>query len=105
MVAIVSTLYPPRSTSGAAHGGVADALANLDSEDTHKLRSYVTVKGSDLLGDQDAIEMMCNDAPHVIREMEHLGCVFSRDEKGRVAQRDFGGHSKPRSCSSGVSNV
>ena len=97
-VAIVSKIYPTRSHSGAAQGGVAAALANLDSEDTPELHMYDTVKGSDFLGDQDAIEMMTNDAPHVIREMEHLGCVFSRDEEGRIAQRDFGGHSKPRSC-------
>ena len=59
---------------------------------------YDTVKGSDFLGDQDAIEMMVKDAPHAIIEMEHMGCVFSRTEDGRIAQREFGGHSRPRAC-------
>ncbi|MBF0273672.1 MAG: succinate dehydrogenase flavoprotein subunit [Nitrospinae bacterium] len=97
-VAIVTKIYPTRSHSGAAQGGVAAALANLAEDDSPDFHMFDTVKGSDFLGDQDAIEIMVNDAPHVIREMEHFGCVFSRDEKGRIAQRAFGGHSKPRSC-------
>ncbi len=97
-VAIVSKLYPSRSHSGAAQGGVAAALANFEEDDSPELHMYDTVKGSDFLGDQDAIEIMVNDAPGTIIEMERLGCVFSRDEKGRIAQRAFGGHSRQRSC-------
>ena len=97
-VAIVSKLYPSRSHSGAAQGGVAAAIANFEGDDTPALHMYDTVKGSDFLGDQDAIEILVNDAPETIFEMERLGCVFSRDEKGRIAQRAFGGHSRKRSC-------
>jgi len=97
-VAIVTKVYPSRSHSGAAQGGVAAAVANLESDDTPDLHMYDTVKGSDFLGDQDVIETMVNDAPQAIIDMEKLGCVFSRDEKGRIAQRAFGGHSRKRSC-------
>ncbi len=96
-VAVVSKVYPSRSHSGAAQGGVAAAMAN-ESDDSPELHMYDTVKGSDYLGDQDAIEIMTRDAPITITEMEHLGCVFSRDGEGRIAQREFGGHSKPRAC-------
>ncbi len=97
-VAVVSKVYPTRSHSGAAQGGVAAALANVDKDDTPDLHLYDTVKGSDYLGDQDAIETMVNDALEVVREMEHFGCVFSRTEEGKIAQREFGGHSRRRSC-------
>jgi len=95
--AIISKVYPTRSHSGAAQGGIAASLAN-SSDDSWELHMYDTVKGSDFLGDQDAIEMMVKDAPDTIFEMEHMGCVFSRTEDGRIAQREFGGHSKPRAC-------
>ncbi len=95
--AIVTKVYPSRSHSGAAQGGIAASLGNA-TEDSWEKHLYDTVKGSDFLGDQDVIEMMVKDAPGVVREMEHLGCVFSRTEKGMIAQRDFGGHSEPRSC-------
>ncbi len=97
-VAIVTKVYPSRSHSGAAQGGVAAAVANLESDDTPELHMYDTIKGSDYLGDQDAIEIMVNEAPETVIEMERLGCVFSRDEEGRIAQRAFGGHSRKRSC-------
>ncbi|MDH5542953.1 MAG: succinate dehydrogenase flavoprotein subunit [Nitrospinota bacterium] len=97
-VAIVTKVYPSRSHSGAAQGGVAAAMANLDPDDSPEIHMYDTVKGSDFLGDQDAIELMTKEAPEAIIEMEKLGCVFSRDEKGRIAQRAFGGHQKRRSC-------
>ncbi len=97
-VAVVSKVYPTRSHSGAAQGGVAAALANVDKDDTPDSHLYDTVKGSDFLGDQDAIETMVNDALEVVREMEHFGCIFSRTEDGKIAQRNFGGHSHPRSC-------
>ena len=95
--AIVSKVYPTRSHSGAAQGGVAASLAN-SSDDSWEIHMYDTVKGSDFLGDQDAIEMMVKDAPEAIIEMEHMGCIFSRTENGRIAQRNFGGHSRPRAC-------
>jgi succinate dehydrogenase/fumarate reductase flavoprotein subunit len=96
-VAVVSKVYPSRSHSGAAQGGVAAAMAN-SSEDSVESHFFDTVKGSDYLGDQDAIEMMTREAPVTITEMEHYGLAFSRDEKGRIAQREFGGHSHPRAC-------
>lgn len=96
-VAIVSKVYPSRSHSGAAQGGVAASLANA-TDDSWETHMYDTVKGSDFLGDQDSIELLVKDAPGVVREMEHFGCVFSRTEDGLIAQRNFGGHSNPRSC-------
>lgn len=96
--AIVTKVYPSRSHSGAAQGGVAAALANAAADDSWELHMFDTVKGSDFLGDQDAIEIMVKDAPPTIREMEHFGCPFSRTPEGKIAQRDFGGHSRPRSC-------
>lgn len=96
-VAVVTKVYPSRSHSGAAQGGVAAAMAN-SSEDSVESHFFDTVKGSDYLGDQDAIEMMTKDAPVTITELEKMGCVFSRDEQGRIAQREFGGHSHPRAC-------
>ncbi len=95
--AIISKVYPTRSHSGAAQGGVAASLAN-STDDSWEIHMFDTVKGSDFLGDQDAIEMMVKDAPKAIIEMEHMGCVFSRTEDGRIAQREFGGHSRPRAC-------
>ena len=96
-VAIVSKLYPSRSHSGAAQGGVAAALGNVDG-DSIEDHIYDTVKGSDFLGDQDSIEMLCNDAPRTIYELEHLGCPFSRTDDNRINQRAFGGHSFLRAC-------
>ena len=95
--AIITKVYPTRSHSGAAQGGVAASLAN-STDDSWEIHMYDTVKGSDFLGDQDAIEMMVKDAPKAIIEMDHMGCVFSRTEDGRIAQREFGGHSRPRAC-------
>lgn len=95
-VAVVSKLHPVRSHSGAAQGGIAAALANTDPEDSWEVHMFDTVKGGDFLGDQDAIEIMVKEAPEVIYELEHMGCVFTRLEDGRLAQRSFGGHSKPR---------
>jgi succinate dehydrogenase / fumarate reductase flavoprotein subunit len=96
-VAVVTKVYPSRSHSGAAQGGVAAALGNVDG-DTVEAHIYDTVKGSDFLGDQDAIEILCNDAPRTIYEMEHLGCPFSRNEDNQINQRAFGGHSYLRAC-------
>jgi succinate dehydrogenase / fumarate reductase, flavoprotein subunit len=96
-VAVLSKIHPTRSHSGAAQGGVAAALGNA-SDDSIDLHFFDTVKGSDWLGDQDSQEGMCYEAPEVIREMEHMGVPFSRLPDGRVAQRPFGGHSRPRAC-------
>ena len=89
--AVISKLYPTRSHTGAAQGGIGAALANLE-EDHPEWHAFDTVKGSDYLGDQDAIESMCNEAVDVIIELEHMGLPFSRTEDGRIAQRPFGGH-------------
>jgi succinate dehydrogenase / fumarate reductase flavoprotein subunit len=96
-VAVVTKVYPSRSHSGAAQGGVAAALGNVD-DDSVEAHIYDTVKGSDFLGDQDSIEILCNDAPRTIYEMEHLGCPFSRTEDHKINQRAFGGHTYLRAC-------
>ncbi|MBD3166520.1 succinate dehydrogenase flavoprotein subunit [bacterium] len=91
-VAVLSKVYPSRSHSGAAQGGVAATLANISKTDRWEFHMFDTVKGSDYLGDQDAIEMMVREAPETVIEMEHWGCPFSRTEEGKIAQRKFGGH-------------
>ncbi|MBL3600344.1 MAG: succinate dehydrogenase flavoprotein subunit [gamma proteobacterium endosymbiont of Lamellibrachia anaximandri] len=97
-VAVLTKVYPTRSHTGAAQGGVNAALANLDPTDTWQDHWFDTVKGSDYLADQDAAEIMTREAPMVVREMEHWGCPFSRTDEGKIAQRPFGGASKPRAC-------
>jgi succinate dehydrogenase / fumarate reductase flavoprotein subunit len=92
-VAVVSKLHPLRSHSGAAQGGINAALGAEDSVDTH---IYDTVKGSDYLGDQDAIEFFCREAGPTVVEMEHFGTIFSRGEDGHLARRAFGGAGFPR---------
>lgn len=94
-VALVTKVYPVRSHSVAAQGGINAALKETDSWEDHM---FDTVKGSDYLGDQDAIEVMCSEAPGDILELERMGAVFSRDEEGRIAQRPFGGAAYPRTC-------
>jgi succinate dehydrogenase / fumarate reductase flavoprotein subunit len=89
--AVISKLYPTRSHTGAAQGGICAALANLE-EDHPDWHAFDTVKGSDYLGDQDAISTMCNEAIDVIVELEHMGLPFSRTPEGKIAQRPFGGH-------------
>jgi len=96
-VAILSKVYPTRSHSGAAQGGIAASLGNSES-DSWEEHLYDTVKGGDFLNDQDAVEEFVKAAPRVIYELEHYGCVFSRTPDGKIAQRSFGGHSKPRAC-------
>lgn len=116
-VGVLSKIHPLRSHSGAAQGGIAAALANTrpvpgtggggpleqvpvgaDPSDSIESHMFDTIKGSDWLADQDAIRVMVEDAPHMIYEYEHLGCVFSRTDDGRINQRRFGGHSSPRAC-------
>jgi succinate dehydrogenase / fumarate reductase flavoprotein subunit len=103
-VAVLSKVFPTRSHTVAAQGGVGAALGNM-GEDSWLWHMYDTIKGSDYLGDQDAIEFMCRMAPEVVIELEHFGMPFDRNENGTMYQRPFGGHSanfgeKPvqRSC-------
>ncbi len=91
--AVLSKLFPSRSHSGAAQGGIAASLGNVE-EDSWEWHMFDTVKGSDYLGDQDAIEFMCKEAPNTVYEMEHLGCPFSRTPEGKIHQRPFGGHTR-----------
>ena len=94
-VAIVSKLHPTRSHSGAAEGGINAALGNA-GEDSPESHAFDTVKGSDYLGDQDAIEILTSEAPGDIYQLEHWGAVFSRREDGKLAQRPFGAAGSPR---------
>ena len=96
-VAIVSKMHPVRSHSGAAQGGINAALGNRE-DDSPENHAFDCIKGSDYLGDQDAIEAMCEDAPRQIVWLEHRGCIFSRMPDGRIAQRPFGGAASPRTC-------
>jgi succinate dehydrogenase / fumarate reductase, flavoprotein subunit len=89
--AVLSKLHPTRSHTGTAQGGIGAALGNLE-EDHPEWHTFDSVKGSDYLGDQDAIEFMCNEAVQAIYELEHMGLPFSRTNEGRIAQRPFGGH-------------
>ncbi len=93
--AVITKLHPLRSHSGAAQGGINAALGKDDSTELHE---FDTVKGSDYLADQDAVELMCSKAPETIRWAERMGAVFSRDKEGDIAIRPFGGQSKPRAC-------
>jgi succinate dehydrogenase / fumarate reductase flavoprotein subunit len=92
-VAILSKVHPVRSHSNAAAGGINAALTAEDSWESH---AFDTVKGSDYLGDQDAIEIMCREAPDEVLHLEHLGVTFHRDESGRLGTRAFGGASQAR---------
>lgn len=96
-VAVITKVYPTRSHSGAAQGGISAALAN-SAEDSLELHMYDTIKGSDYLGDQDVIELFVNEAVKTIYELEHMGVPFSRTADGKINQRPFGGHSSPRAC-------
>ncbi len=92
-VAVVSKVFPTRSHTVSAQGGITAALANVD-DDRWEWHMYDTVKGSDWLGDQDAIEFMCREAASAVYELEHMGLPFSRLDNGRIYQRPFGGQSK-----------
>ncbi len=94
-VAVITKLHPLRSHSGAAQGGVNAAFSNEDSVELHE---FDTVKGSDYLADQDAVEFLCKNAPETIRWAERMGAAFSRTADGKIAQRPFGGQSSPRAC-------
>jgi succinate dehydrogenase / fumarate reductase flavoprotein subunit len=92
-VAVVTKVFATRSHSGAAQGGIGAAIGN-EEEDNWRWHMFDTVKGSDYLGDQDAIEIMTRDAPRVIYELEHMGVPFNRTAEGKIAQRAFGGHTR-----------
>jgi succinate dehydrogenase / fumarate reductase flavoprotein subunit len=103
-VAVLSKVFPTRSHTVAAQGGIAASLGNVN-EDNWLWHMYDTVKGSDYLGDQDAIEYMCRAAPEVVYELEHFGMPFDRLDSGKIYQRPFGGHMQdygknpvPRAC-------
>jgi succinate dehydrogenase / fumarate reductase, flavoprotein subunit len=90
-VAVLSKVFPTRSHTVAAQGGIGASLGNM-SEDNWHYHFYDTVKGSDWLGDQDAIEFMCQEAPKVVYDLEHMGMPFDRNPDGTIYQRPFGGH-------------
>ena len=90
-VAVLSKVFPTRSHTVAAQGGIGASLGNM-SEDNWHFHFYDTVKGGDWLGDQDVIEFMCREAPHVVYDLEHMGMPFDRNADGTIYQRPFGGH-------------
>jgi succinate dehydrogenase / fumarate reductase, flavoprotein subunit len=90
-VAVISKLYPTRSHTGAALGGIGAALGNME-EDRWEWHAYDTVKGSDYLADQDAVDVMCREAIDTVIELEYMGLPFDRTPEGKIAQRRFGGH-------------
>ena len=92
--AVVTKVFPTRSHTVSAQGGITCAIASADPNDDWRWHMYDTVKGSDYIGDQDAIEYMCSVGPEAIFELEHMGLPFSRTEQGRIYQRPFGGQSK-----------
>ena len=93
-VAVISKVFPTRSHTVAAQGGITCAIASADPNDDWRWHMFDTVKGSDYIGDQDAIEYMCSEGPETVFELEHMGLPFSRFENGRIYQRPFGGQSK-----------
>jgi len=102
-IAIVSKVYPVRSHSGAAQGGINAALGNLEigKNDTPKRHAFDTIKGSDYLADQNVVMFMCEQAPEIVVEFESMGAPFSRLDSGLIAQRPFGGAGFPRTCYAG----
>ena len=92
--AVITKVFPTRSHTVSAQGGITCAIASDDPDDDWRWHMYDTVKGSDYIGDQDAIEYMCSVGPEAIFELEHMGLPFSRTEEGRIYQRPFGGQSK-----------
>ena len=92
--AVITKVFPTRSHTVSAQGGITCAIASADPNDDWRWHMYDTVKGSDYIGDQDAIEYMCSVGPQTVYELEHMGLPFSRTEKGRIYQRPFGGQSK-----------
>lgn len=97
-VAVLSKIFPTRSHTGAAQGGINAAMGYRDATDSVEKHFRDTVKGSDFLADQDAVEFFTTHMPELISELDYMGVPFSRDENGHVAQRPFGGASSPRTC-------
>ena len=92
--ACITKVFPTRSHTVSAQGGITCAIASADPNDDWRWHMYDTVKGSDYIGDQDAIEYMCSVGPQAVFELDHMGLPFSRTEEGRIYQRPFGGQSK-----------
>ena len=92
--AVISKVFPTRSHTVSAQGGITCAIASTDPDDDWRWHMYDTVKGSDYIGDQDAIEYMCSEGPQAVFELEHMGLPFSRNPDGRIYQRPFGGQSR-----------
>ena len=92
--AVISKVFPTRSPTVSAQGGITCAIGSADPDDDWRWHMYDTVKGSDYIGDQDAIEYMCSEGPQTVFELEHMGLPFSRTDNGRIYQRPFGGQSK-----------
>lgn len=92
--AVISKVFPTRSHTVSAQGGITCAIASEDPDDDWRWHMYDTVKGSDYIGDQDAIEYMCSEGPQAVFELEHMGMPFSRNKDGRIYQRPFGGQSR-----------
>lgn len=97
-VALITKIFPTRSATAMAQGGVNACLNNVATEDTVETHTFDTVKGSDYLGDQDAIEFFCSRCPEGVLEMDHMGAPFSRTQENKIAQRNFGGQTYPRTC-------
>lgn len=97
-IAVLSKVYPNRSHTSAAQGGANAALANKAKDDSVALHIFDTIKGSDYLADQDAVEILCSEAPKIIRELDNIGTPWSRMEDNTIAQRPFGGAGRPRCC-------
>src|ERR671932_2691837 len=93
-VAVLSKLYPSRSHTGAAQGGICAALGNME-EDHPEWHMFDTIKGGDYLVDQDAAEILAQEAITTVIELEHMGLPFDRTPEGKIEQRRFGGHTKP----------
>ena len=89
--AVISKLYPTRSHTGTAQGGISAALGNMEP-DKWEWHAYDTVKGGDFLCDQDAVDIMCRDAIDAVIDLEHMGLPFDRTPDGKISQRRFGGH-------------
>ena len=97
-IAVLSKVYPNRSHTSAAQGGANAALGNTAKDDTIEMHIFDTIKGSDYLADQDAVDVLCSEAPKIIRELENIGTPWSRLEDNTIAQRPFGGAGRPRCC-------
>jgi len=97
-IAVLTKVYPNRSHTSAAQGGANAALANTAKDDTVELHIFDTIKGSDYLADQDAVEILCSEAPKIIRELDNIGTPWSRLDDNTIAQRPFGGAGRPRCC-------